>query len=108
MPVISGQAFNIGGGPENTTSLLELLQLISTYQGRKIPVAYGSWRTGDQHYYVSDFRKFTKATGWYPKHSLPEGVSKLYKWLCDIRGIPVPAGFPNLEKNKAAPALTVS
>jgi CDP-paratose 2-epimerase len=108
MPVISGQAFNIGGGPENTTSLLELLELISTYQGRKIPVAYGSWRTGDQHYYVSDFRKFTKATGWYPKHSLPEGVSKLYKWLCDIRGIPVPAGFPNLEKNKAAPALTVS
>jgi CDP-paratose 2-epimerase len=108
MPGISGQAFNIGGGPDNTTSLLELLELISTYQGRKIPVTYGNWRTGDQHYYVTDFRKFNKATGWYPKHSLSEGVSKLFKWLCDIRGIQVPAGFPNLEKNKSAKAVTVS
>jgi CDP-paratose 2-epimerase len=107
MPRISGQAFNIGGGPENTTSLLELLELISTCQGRGIPVAYGNWRTGDQQYYVSDIRKFNKATGWYPKHSLSEGVSKLYQWLCGIRGIQVPAGFHNLEKNTAAKVVTV-
>ena len=93
MPKISGQAFNIGGGPKNTTSLLELLEMIGGFQGRKIPVAFADWRPGDQHYYVSDIRKFKKATGWKPKHSVLEGVSKLYKWLCEIRGIEVPADF---------------
>ncbi|MDQ3291020.1 MAG: GDP-mannose 4,6-dehydratase [Bacteroidota bacterium] len=102
MPKISGQAFNIGGGPENTTSLLELLELIGDFQGQKIPLEFGDWRPGDQHYYVSDIRKFKKATGWYPKNSVQEGVSKLYKWLCETRGIEVPVDFSLQEKNEVS------
>jgi len=97
---LSGQAFNIGGGPENTTSLLELLDLIGEFQGQKIPMNFGDWRPGDQHYYVSDIRKFKKATGWYPKHSVPEGVAKLYRWLCEARGIEVPADFMMLAESE--------
>jgi len=97
---LSGQAFNIGGGPENTTSLLELLDLIGEFQGQKIPMNFGDWRPGDQHYYVSDIRKFKKATGWYPKHSVPEGVAKLYRWLCEARGIEVPADFMMLVESE--------
>jgi CDP-paratose 2-epimerase len=87
---ISGQAFNIGGGPENTVSLLELLKTIGKYRGKEIPLKFGDWRPGDQHYYVSDTRKFQKATGWYPKHKVQEGVAKLYQWLCENRGYKVP------------------
>jgi CDP-paratose 2-epimerase len=102
MPKITGQAFNIGGGPDNTTSLLELLELIGDFQGQKIPLQFGDWRPGDQHYYVSDIRKFKEATGWYPKNSVQEGVLKLYKWLCDTRGIEVPADFSVLQKNEVS------
>jgi len=100
MPEISGQAFNIGGGPENTTSLLELLQTIGEFQGHKIPLNFDNWRPGDQHYYVSDIRKFRKATGWYPKHSVQEGVSKLYRWLCEARGLELPADLLLVEEKE--------
>ena len=99
---LSGQAFNIGGGPNNTTSLLELLDLIGEFQGQKIPVNFGDWRPGDQHYYVSDIRKFKKATGWYPKHSVQEGIAKLYRWLCETRGIEMPADFLVMAENENA------
>lgn len=107
MPKISGQAFNIGGGPENTTSLLELLEIIGDFQGQKIPLQFGDWRPGDQHYYVSDIRKFKKATGWYPKNSVQEGVSKLYRWLCETRGLELPADFSILEKNENSKVVIV-
>jgi CDP-paratose 2-epimerase len=100
MPEISGQAFNIGGGPGNTTSLLELLQMLGDFQGHKIPLNFDNWRPGDQHYYVSDIRKFRKATGWYPKHTVQEGVSKLYRWLCQARGLELPADFSIVEENE--------
>ena len=87
---ISGQAFNIGGGSENTVSLLELLKTIGRYRGEEIPLKFGEWRPGDQHYYVSDTRKFRKATGWYPKHNVQEGMARLYQWLCENRGYKVP------------------
>jgi len=90
MPRIAGQAFNIGGGVQNTVSLLELLKTIGEYKGEEIPLSFGSWRVGDQHYYVSDTRKFQQATGWYPQHNVQEGVAKLYQWLCENRGLEVP------------------
>ncbi|MDX5347076.1 MAG: SDR family NAD(P)-dependent oxidoreductase, partial [Hymenobacteraceae bacterium] len=91
MSKISGHAFNIGGGPENTTSLLELLNLLGEYRGNQIPVSFGDWRPGDQHYYVSDIRKFKEATGWSPRHNVQQGVAKLYQWLCEARGYEAPA-----------------
>jgi CDP-paratose 2-epimerase len=100
MPEISGQAFNIGGGPENTTSLLELLQIIGRFQGQEIPLNFDNWRPGDQHYYVSDIRKFREATGWYPKHTVQEGVAKLYRWLCTARGLELPTEFSLVEEKE--------
>ncbi|GGF09068.1 NAD-dependent epimerase/dehydratase family protein [Hymenobacter cavernae] len=94
MPQLSGQAFNIGGGVTNTVSLLELLDTIGEYKGEKIPLSFGDWRTGDQHYYVSDIRKFRQATGWYPRHNVQQGVAKLYTWLCESRGLEAPRLLP--------------
>jgi len=85
---ISGQAFNIGGGPANTISLLELLELIGELQGERARVDFSDWRPADQKYYVSDSRKFTEQAGWSPKVSADEGVRRLYEWLQEF-GIPV-------------------
>jgi CDP-paratose 2-epimerase len=83
MDKLSGQAFNIGGGPVNTVSLIELLDLIEKLHGQRPQMLGGAWRPGDQRYYVSDISKMKAATGWSPKVSVPEGVKRLYDWLRD-------------------------
>jgi len=81
MDDIRGQAFNIGGGPERTVSLLELLELIAEHTGRRPELRFEGWRTGDQRYYVSDTRRFQEATGWAPQVGVEEGVTRLHAWL---------------------------
>jgi CDP-paratose 2-epimerase len=82
---LSGQAFNIGGGPRNTISLLELLDLIGELQGRRPEVRFGAWRSADQQYYVSDTRRFSAATEWRQQVGVSEGVGRLYEWLREFR-----------------------
>lgn len=83
---ISASAFNIGGGPENTISLLELLDLIEELDGKRPATGFEAWRPGDQRYYVSDCRRYNAATGWWPRVWLREGVRKLYGWLREMTG----------------------
>ena len=59
LPEIAGQAFNIGGGPDNTLSLLELIDAIAALNGAPPKLEFGAWRVGDQRWYVSDHAKFT-------------------------------------------------
>jgi CDP-paratose 2-epimerase len=82
---LAGQAFNIGGGPNNTTSLLELLKLIGDLNKAVPDVCFDEWRVGDQQYYVSNTRKFREATGWSPRVSVRQGVKRLYEWLLQNR-----------------------
>jgi CDP-paratose 2-epimerase len=82
LPALAGRAFNIGGGPANTLSLIELLALIDGH-GLSPRVAYAAWRTADQPYYVSDTRAFGDATGWWPRVDPKAGVARLYAWLAE-------------------------
>jgi CDP-paratose 2-epimerase len=82
---IAGHAFNIGGGPANTISLLELLDRIEELHGRRPAVEFADWRVGDQRYYVSDTRKFQRLTGWMSQVDVSEGVRRLYQWLAKPR-----------------------
>jgi CDP-paratose 2-epimerase len=78
---LAGQVFNIGGGPSNIISLLDLLERIEALHGALPQVHRECWRTGDQRYYVSDTRRFQHATGWRPRIGLEEGLERLYRWL---------------------------
>ena len=80
---IAGQAFNIGGGTDNTTSLLALVDLLGALTGIRPRVKWSDWRPGDQRYYVTNFSKFQQATGWQPKIALREGVARLHEWLAE-------------------------
>jgi CDP-paratose 2-epimerase len=81
MPQISGHAFNMGGGVKNTVSLLELIDMIGDISGNHPLVKFDTWRPSDQKYYVSDFGKFCRATGWKPRYAARDGVTVLYQWL---------------------------
>lgn len=87
---IAGEVFNIGGGPKNTVSLLEILEIIKDKAGKEMDISFEDWRTGDQQYYVSNTSKFREMTGWDPKYSVDEGVETLLKWLCKTRDIETP------------------
>jgi len=87
MDRIAGQAFNIGGGPRNVISLLELLDRIEVLDGRRPAIEFADWRTGDQRYYVSDTHRFQQATGWSPRISAEQGTERLYRWLRELRGL---------------------
>lgn len=94
MRMLSGHAFNIGGGTANTLSVLELIDQLEAICGRSMDVSMGAWRVGDQRYYVSDTSRFKIASGWQPKVSVTEGLQALWRWCEDValrRASPVPA-----------------
>jgi CDP-paratose 2-epimerase len=76
-----GRIFNLGGGPSNAVSLLELIDLISRGSGAKVDFSFADWRPGDQPWYVTDVSALTAATGWQPKTPLAEGLRGLQGWL---------------------------
>ncbi|WP_157494131.1 GDP-mannose 4,6-dehydratase [Fulvivirga imtechensis] len=78
---INGEAFNIGGGLDNSISLLELVHLIEIKKDVKVDLQFDKVRTGDQVYYISDYRKLKKAVGWSPSVTMSEGIDRLYRWL---------------------------
>jgi CDP-paratose 2-epimerase len=84
-PSLSGQAFSIGGGPDNTISLIELFDQIQKLHGHTPPIQFSQWRPGDQKYYVSDTSQFTQLTGWKPQTDLQLGLEKLYNWLKTVK-----------------------
>jgi CDP-paratose 2-epimerase len=83
--LLHGSAFNIGGGPPNAVSLLDVLDELEASAGRLPPLVVESWRAGDQRWYVSDHRAFTEQTGWSPKVSPREGIRTLLDWCAALR-----------------------
>ena len=82
-PALAGRAFNIGGGPDRSASLLEILDLIQDQGDGPTRVRFEPWRPGDQRYYVSDTGAFREAVGWAPQVGVRDGVAGLYAWLRD-------------------------
>lgn len=79
----AGQAYNIGGGAENTISIwAEFGELLGELVGQKVEVAaYCDWRPGDQLVYVSDIRKAKRDFGWEPQVEKREGIERLFRWV---------------------------
>jgi CDP-paratose 2-epimerase len=78
---LSGEVFNLGGGPENTLSLLELLDMLEMLTGKRSTVTFSDWRPSDQKVYISNISKAKEKLGWTPKNSPKIGVEKLVNWF---------------------------
>jgi len=76
-----GQAFNIGGGPKNTISPLELINLLEKLTRKKIRFTFDDWRPFDQKVYISNIKKAKRTFGWEPKITKEEGIKKLFDWV---------------------------
>jgi len=84
---VSGKVYNIGGGPANTISLLQLLDFLNNEMGLATSPGYADWRPGDQPVYVSDIRKAADEIGWRPRTGWTDGVSKLVEWVRENRAM---------------------
>jgi CDP-paratose 2-epimerase len=84
---VSGQAFNIGGGPNNTMSLRELIAQLEEMIGAKIPLKWGDWRPGDQPVFVCNVSKAEKMLDWQPAMAVRDGVAELIAWTRDNRAL---------------------
>jgi CDP-paratose 2-epimerase len=79
----AGCVYNIGGGPENILSLLDLLGYLEEKQGRPIAYKRDEWRPGDQRVFVSDISRARAELGWSPKVGCEQGLNLLYDWISE-------------------------
>lgn len=84
--LVRGRVFNLGGGPSNSVSLLELIALLKELTGRDVAHSFADWRPGDQPWYVTDTSALSNALGWRPKIPLREGLISLHEWLASRFG----------------------
>lgn len=78
----AGQIYNVGGGPEHTTSVwVELQEPLKRLIDKLPPVDYGEFRPGDQRIYVSDIRKAREQLNWSPRVGIGEGLQRMVEAL---------------------------
>jgi CDP-paratose 2-epimerase len=95
MSSVSGEVFNIGGGPENTLSLLEYFEFLANLSGREVLYSLSESRPGDQKVYISDISRAKSKLSWSPSIELRSGLRRLYDWVVQNRH-----SFVTLPKNR--------
>ncbi|MGH1542064.1 MAG: GDP-mannose 4,6-dehydratase [Arenicella sp.] len=77
----AGQAINIGGGADNTLSLLELIAQLEQQLDIRIPLIWDDWRPGDQPVFVCNLQKAKNLLNWQPQLSVSAGLTQLIDWV---------------------------
>lgn len=78
-----GKAYNIGGGPNNTLSLLELISRLEALSGRRLKYSFDDWRPGDQPVFICDLHRVAEDLGWVPQVGPKAGVDRLCRWVTE-------------------------
>ena len=79
---LTGQTFNLGGGPDISTSLAELTALCQKLSGNSVPIASDPTTSPvDIPWYVTDSSRAEKAFGWKPKRGVDAIVGDIHSWL---------------------------
>ena len=78
---IKGQAFNVGGGIENSSSLLELFQFLEEELDIKMNYQKLPPRESDQRVFVADIAKAHNIIDWKPEVNKIEGIRKMIEWV---------------------------
>jgi CDP-paratose 2-epimerase len=82
MAELSGQTFNVGGGPDISLSLLETTRLCREITGNTIPIEpIAVTHPADLKLYISDTRRVMEATGWAPRHTVHGTLVSIFEWL---------------------------
>jgi CDP-paratose 2-epimerase len=78
---VQGEILNVGGGPENSLSILETLALLEKELGLHIAHHFAPERPGDQKIYISSNEKADRLLGWRPEVNITEGLRRLVSWI---------------------------
>jgi CDP-paratose 2-epimerase len=79
-----GQAYNIGGGPSNSLSLIELFAELHALTGVVPRFTKLERRQGDQRVFVADVRKATGVFGFSPLIDTREGLRRMVEWVASM------------------------
>ncbi len=76
-----GEVYNLGGGPENAASILELIKCLQEITGRTLPTTYvDQARTGDHIVYYTNLAKFrAHYPSWDITHTLDDIVDDIVR-----------------------------
>ena len=75
-----GHAFNIGGGIENSMSLLELFAFLEDRLALKLNYTRLPWRQSDQKFFVADNSKSARLIQWTPLTTRSQGLETVLAW----------------------------
>lgn len=78
---VAGLAINVGGGPGNTLSLLELMTMLEELSGRPVQRTFGETREGDQPVFISNVQRAASLLDWAPRTDAVAGITLLYDWV---------------------------
>lgn len=101
--VTAGQVFNIGGGPQNAVSLMDLLGTAEGIVQNRARYQFRPCRPGDQPVYITELSKFRKLSGWMPKRSVLQIVKGIYSWYLSNQSLfvenPIPMPSPKIHED---------
>jgi len=78
---VKGQVFNIGGGIQNSLSLLELFDILEKELGINLEYIKLPPRESDQRLFVADIQKITNFIGWKPRIDKYSGIKQMLGWV---------------------------
>ena len=82
---LEGEIFNIGGGYENSLSLLELFDFLKMELSLKeLQFTKIQRRNSDQDCFIADISKAKKILNWSPMISYKKGIKKMISWSKNI------------------------
>lgn len=76
-----GNAFNIGGGINNSLSLLELFEILEKIIKVNMKYTILPVRKSDQKVFISDITKAKKILKWNPTIDSLSGIKKMIEWI---------------------------
>lgn len=76
-----GQAFNVGGGIDNSLSLLELFNMLENISQAKLNYTKIPVRESDQRVFVADVTKAEVILKWRPEVSSFNGIERMFDWI---------------------------
>lgn len=78
--IVKGEAFNIGGGMANSSSLLELFVFLERELNIKMSYHQMPPRESDQRVFVADNEKAKERIGWSPEITKSQGIKNMIEW----------------------------
>jgi CDP-paratose 2-epimerase len=72
------EIYNVGGGPQNTVSVLEVINILSKISGKQIKINFFPERYADLKIYISDIKKVSRDFNWHPKIKPVRGIKVVY------------------------------